>query len=42
MPDSRIQSATLEAANVAFAAELTAVIVSVTDGQPRVLTIYRG
>jgi hypothetical protein len=38
MPDS----ATIEGTNVAVAAELTAVIVAVTDGQPRVLTIERG
>ena len=37
MPDHRIESD-----SVAVAAELTAVIVAVTDGQPRVLTIERG
>jgi hypothetical protein len=37
MPDDRIESD-----SVAVAAELTAVIVAVTDGQPRVLTIERG
>ncbi|MEA2774710.1 MAG: hypothetical protein QOF90_116 [Acetobacteraceae bacterium] len=37
MPDTRINSE-----NVAVAAELTAVIVAVTDGQPRVLTIEHG
>jgi hypothetical protein len=42
MPDNRIESTTLGAASVAVAAELTAVIVAVTDGQPRVLTIERG
>ncbi len=52
MPDNRIDSTsseggTVEGAdlvidNVAVAAELTAVIVAVTDGQPRVLTIEGG
>ena len=48
MPDNRIDSASVVEAspepadNVAVAAELTAVIVAVTDGQPRVLTIDRG
>ncbi|MDR3530461.1 MAG: hypothetical protein P4L90_07925 [Rhodopila sp.] len=37
MPDNRI-----DGDSVAVAAELTAVIVAVTDGQPRVLTIDRG
>jgi hypothetical protein len=37
MPDNRI-----DGDSVAVAAELTAVIVAVTDGQPRVLTIERG
>ena len=39
MPDDRVESASLGAEGVAVAAELTAVIVAVTDGQPRVLTI---
>ena len=42
MPDDRIDSASLGADSVAVAAELTAVIVAVTDGHPRVLTIERG
>jgi len=52
MPDDHIDSASassddaagpsIAADNVAVAAELTAVIVAVTDGQPRVLTIDRG
>jgi hypothetical protein len=47
MPDDRIDSASMATENlgvdsVAVAAELTAVIVAVTDGQPRVLTIDRG
>jgi hypothetical protein len=37
MPESRIDSE-----SVAVSAELTAVIVAVTDGRPRVLTIERG
>jgi hypothetical protein len=37
-----IGGASVPADNVAVAAELTAVIVAVTDGQPRVLTIDRG
>jgi hypothetical protein len=41
MPDTRVHSISQEAASVAVAAELTAVIVAVTDGQPRVLTIER-
>jgi hypothetical protein len=41
MPDPRGDSASTEAASVAVAAELTAVIVAVTNGQPRVLTIER-
>ena len=39
MPDDRIDSAVTGGDSVAVAAELTAVIVAVTDGQPRVLTI---
>ena len=47
MPDTRIDTAStgsliVESDSVAVAAELTAVIVAVTDGQPRVLTIERG
>jgi hypothetical protein len=47
MPDTRIDSAsvgdaTVGSAGVAVAAELTAVIVAVTDGRPRVLTIEGG
>jgi hypothetical protein len=42
MPDTRIDSADRVDANVAVAAELTAVIVAVTDGEPRVLTIEGG
>ena len=42
MPDTRIDSAALEGTSVAVAAELTAVIVAVTDGQPRALTIEHG
>src|SRR6195952_5338568 len=42
MPDDRIDSANTGSDNVAVAAELTAVIVAVTEGQPRVLTIERG
>jgi hypothetical protein len=52
MPDNRADSSSVQAASVAIdsmavdnaavAAELTAVIVAVTNGQPRVLTIDRG
>lgn len=47
MPDNRIDSHDVVsdspgADNVTIAAELTAVIVAVTDGEPRVLTIERG
>jgi len=52
MPDNRADSSSVQAAgvandsmaveNAAVAAELTAVIVAVTNGQPRVLTIDRG
>jgi hypothetical protein len=42
MLDNRIDSASAGHDNVAVAAELTAVIVAVTEGQPRVLTIERG
>jgi hypothetical protein len=42
MPDTRIDSGDAGSDSVAVAAELTAVIVAVTDGQPRVLTIERG
>ena len=41
MPDTRVHSISQEPDSVAVAAELTAVIVAVTDGQPRVLTIER-
>jgi hypothetical protein len=41
MPDTRLDSDSAEPASVAVAAELTAVIVAVTAGQPRVLTIER-
>lgn len=39
MPDNRIDRLNAGSDNVAVAAELTAVIVAVTDGHPRVLTI---
>jgi hypothetical protein len=39
MPDDRIESAAAGGESVAVAAELTAVIVAVTEGQPQVLTI---
>ena len=42
MPDNHVESVSSESDNVAVAAELTAVIVAVTNGQPRVLTIERG
>ncbi len=42
MPDTRIDNADAASDSVAVAAELTAVIVAVTGGQPRVLTIERG
>ncbi len=42
MRDSLIDSVSAGNASVAVAADLTAVIVAVTDGQPRVLTIERG
>ena len=42
MPDTRLDTASLEPEAVAVAAELTAVIVAVTEGQPRVLTIEHG
>jgi hypothetical protein len=42
MPDTRIDTTSEADSNVAVAAELTAVIVAVTDGQPRVLTIEGG
>ena len=41
MPDIRVDSISAEPSSVAVAAELTAVVVAVTDGQPRVLTIER-
>ncbi len=42
MPDTSVDTTSEAPANVAVAAELTAVIVAVTDGQPRVLTIEGG
>ncbi|HEX3575348.1 MAG TPA: hypothetical protein VHU42_12175 [Rhodopila sp.] len=42
MPDHRIDTANVGDDSVAVTAELTAVIVAVTEGQPRVLTIERG
>jgi hypothetical protein len=42
MPDTRVDTTSGVNADVAVAAELTAVIVAVTDGQPRVLTIEGG
>jgi hypothetical protein len=42
MSDTRIDDADIRGDSVAVAAELTAVIVAVSDGQPRVLTIERG
>jgi hypothetical protein len=42
MPDHRIDMATVRDDSVAVTAELTAVIVAVTEGHPRVLTIEHG
>ncbi len=42
MPDTHVNTASKPHTNVAVAAELTAVIVAVTDGQPLVLTIEGG
>jgi hypothetical protein len=42
MPDTRVDAVSKVNVDVAVAAELTAVIVAVTDGHPRVLTIEGG